>query len=98
MVRMFIGLFLINLAFSVMMNYNKEYESGFYWFVNLLFPVWISILGGSIIGLFVMMFPNSETNMTKKLVRSKIIGMMIMTAILFIFYFYNLLAIMMYTK
>jgi hypothetical protein len=90
--RLFYFFFILNLCISILNQYPKEYENSFIWFINLLFPVWISISGGSILGLLIFMLPQAETDTLMKLVRSQVIGAMIVTFILFVFYLYGIMA------
>ncbi len=90
--RMFGFMFLLNIVASVSQNYNKEMENSFFWFVNLFFPVFVTIIGGSVVGILLFMFPQPVSDTTTKLIRSKIMGMMVLTALFFVLYFYNFLA------
>lgn len=90
--RMFVFMFLLNIVASVSQNYNKEMENSFFWFVNLFFPVFVTIIGGSVVGIILFMFPQPVQDTTAKLIRSKIMGMMVLTGLFFVLYFYNFLA------
>src|SRR5690606_9283149 len=85
-------IFTFNVIISVATQYNKSFDSGLYWFANLLFPVWISIVGAFPIGLLIAMIPQEEKDLTLRLIRSQVFGVMIVTFILFVFYLYGLMA------
>ncbi|TNE82416.1 MAG: hypothetical protein EP332_00640 [Bacteroidetes bacterium] len=90
--RMFVFMFLLNIVASVSQNYHKEIENSFFWFVNLFFPVFVTIIGGSVIGMILFMFPQPVKDTTSKLIRSKVMGMMVLTAVFFVLYLYNFMA------
>lgn len=88
---LFYTLFIVNLTISLFTQYNKEISNGFFWFINLFFPVWVTIAAGSLLGYLIMLIPQGEADMSKKLIRSKVYGMMVITFALFVFYLYTLL-------
>jgi len=82
----FLILSVYNLSFSFLKQYNNSKYEGFYWFVNLMFPFWITILGGTFIGVFIFLFSKKPENISAKLLSSKISGMLVTAIILAAFY------------
>jgi len=90
-----IFLLVADLAFAILFQYPRrpEFKSDFEWFFHMSFPVWISISGGSIIGLFMAIIPQKNTVFAQRLIRSMIIGTFALASVFFILYFYQLLMI-----
>lgn len=59
--------------------------------IHFLFPLGVAMLGGSLLGFVVMMFPTKQP-ITKEVryVQSKIVGIMLVNAFLFLVYIYRL--------
>src|SRR5690606_36017941 len=84
--KLFLILFLFNLTVSIVSQYNAPVSDGLYKIANLLFPVWITILGGTFIGIIIFIFQKSEQEFSSRLLLAKFRGMFYTTCLLSFFY------------
>lgn len=89
--RFFLAVFGANLIISVVTQFNNAEMQGFDWFINLIFPVVFAVVGGSILGLFIFLVPQKGYGMMPRLLRSKLIGVMVVTFLWFVYHVYHLL-------
>jgi hypothetical protein len=82
----------LNLIISIRMQYAREYENSWLWFLNLTFPLWFAIVGAFPIGVILYFLPQDETDFTKKMLRSQLFGAMVVSFILFVMYLYQIMA------
>jgi|GEM_PF-2206763 len=82
----------LNLLISIGTQWNKDYDSGISWFLNLSFPLWVAVVGGFPFGLIFFFIPQEEQDFTKKMLRSQFFGVMVATFILFVLYLYQMMS------
>jgi len=80
-----------NVLISIKTQWNVEYDSALNWFLNLSFPVWAAIVGGFPFGLIFFIIPQEETDFVRKMLRSQLFGVMVVTFIYFVFQLYNMM-------
>lgn len=80
-----------NMLISIKTQWNTEYESPLFWFLNLTFPIWAAIVGGFPFGLIFFIIPQDETDFVKKMLRSQLFGVMVVTFMYFVFQLYSMM-------
>lgn len=75
------------------MEHNNLNYTGFNWFLNLTFPVWAAVIGGFPVGLIIYFIPQGQMDPLLKMIRSQVFGIMVISFILFVGYFYKILSI-----
>ena len=93
MVSFFWMILTLNLLISIGSQWSKEFESGLAWFLNLSFPLWAAVIGGFPFGLIFFFVPQDETDFVKKMWRSQVFGIMVMSFILFVLYLYQMILV-----
>lgn len=82
------------LAFNIYVSYitqsGKSDNGFFYQLVNISFPVWVSLIVGSLLGYIIALVPRGKQTFTEKLVKGKFIGFMIANALFTFSYIYLL--------
>ncbi|HCS21130.1 MAG TPA: hypothetical protein DIW47_11330 [Bacteroidetes bacterium] len=89
----FFGLILtLNLLISIRTQYTKEYASSWEWLLNLTFPLWFAVVAAFPIGIILFFIPQDESDFTRKMLRSQLFGVMVVSFILFVMYLYQIMA------
>ncbi|MHB1277172.1 MAG: hypothetical protein ACYC1Q_02100 [Bacteroidia bacterium] len=89
----FFGLILsLNLLISIRTQYAKKYDTSWEWLLNLTFPLWFAVVCAFPIGIILYFIPQDETDFTRKMLRSQLFGVMVVTFILFVMYLYQIMA------
>ncbi len=89
----FFGLILsLNLLISIRTQYAKNYDTLWEWLLNITFPLWFAVVCAFPIGLILFFIPQDETDFIKKMIRSQLFGVMVVTFILFVMYLYQIMA------
>ncbi len=91
LVRFFWLIFLLNISFTLLNQWNKESSNALNWLLNLLFPVWAPWVIAFPVGLLFAFIPYREFGMEKRFLRGLAFGAIVITFLFFIFYFYELL-------
>lgn len=83
----------LNMLISIGSQWNKEYESSLSWLLNLTFPLWAAVVGGFPFGLIFYFIPQDENDFTRKMFRSQLFGVMIVSFILFVLNLYQIMLV-----